>query len=85
MKRELILQGMGWGHMPKYLIAQDLRRGRLLPITGKHFKGGQAELVAARRRDIPHGPIANRLWQFISDQAAKFDAAAGKEIRRRRV
>jgi DNA-binding transcriptional LysR family regulator len=75
MKRELILQGMGWGHMPKYLIAQDLRRGRLIPITGKHFKGGQAELVAARRRDIPHGPIADRLWQFIGDQAAKFDAA----------
>jgi DNA-binding transcriptional LysR family regulator len=75
MKRELILQGMGWGHMPKYLIEQDLRRGRLLPITGKHFKGGQAELVAARRRDIPHGPIANRLWQFVGEQAAKFDAA----------
>ena len=75
MKRELILQGMGWGHMPKYLIEQDLRRGRLLPITGKHFKGGQAELVAARRRDIPHGPIANRLWRFIGEQAAKFDAA----------
>ena len=75
MKRELILQGMGWGHMPKYLIVQDLRRGRLLPITGRHLKGGEAELVAARRRNIPHGPIANRLWQFIGEQATKFDAA----------
>jgi DNA-binding transcriptional LysR family regulator len=75
MKRELILQGMGWGHMPKYLIAQDLRRGRLLPITGKHFRGGEAELVAARRRNVPHGPIANRLWQFIGEQAAKFVSA----------
>ena len=27
MKRELILQGMGWGHMPRYLIEQDQRRG----------------------------------------------------------
>jgi DNA-binding transcriptional LysR family regulator len=75
MKKELILQGMGWGHMPKYLIEQDLRRGRLLPITGKHFKGGQAELAAARRRDTPHGPIADRLWQYIGEQAAKFDSA----------
>jgi DNA-binding transcriptional LysR family regulator len=71
MKKELILQGMGWGHMPKYLIEQELRERRLLPITGKHFKGGQAELVAARRCDTPHGPIANRLWQFIGEQAAK--------------
>jgi DNA-binding transcriptional LysR family regulator len=75
MKRELILQGMGWGHMPQHLIAQDLRRGRLLPITGRHFKGGQAELVAAQRRDVPHGPIANRLWQFIGEQAARLNAA----------
>ena len=75
MKKELILQGMGWGHMPQYLIAQDLRRRRLIPITGRHFKGGEAELVAARRRNVPHGPVANRLWQFIGEQAAKFDAA----------
>jgi DNA-binding transcriptional LysR family regulator len=75
MKKELILQGMGWGHLPQYLIAQDLRRGRLIPITGKHFKGGRAELVAARRRNVPHGPIANRLWQFIGEQAARFGAA----------
>jgi DNA-binding transcriptional LysR family regulator len=71
MKRELILQGMGWGHMPRYLIEQNLRDGRLLPITGRHFRGGQVELVAARRRNTPHGPIANRLWQFIGDQAAE--------------
>jgi DNA-binding transcriptional LysR family regulator len=71
MKKELILQGMGWGHMPRYLVEPDLREGKLLPITGKHLKGGQGELVAARRRDTPHGPVANRLWQYIRDQAAE--------------
>lgn len=70
MKRELILQGMGWGHVPHNLIEQDLREGRLLPITGKHFKGGSVELVAARRRNSPHGPIANRLWDFIREEGA---------------
>ena len=72
MKRELIVQGMGWGHMPRYLIEQDLRKGRLLPITGKYFKGGQVELVAARRRLSPHGPIADRLWQYIAERARGF-------------
>jgi DNA-binding transcriptional LysR family regulator len=76
MKKELILQGMGWGHMPHYLIAQNLRDKSLLQITGKHFKGGRVELVAARRRNTPHGPIANRLWQFIGEQAAEFGAVA---------
>jgi DNA-binding transcriptional LysR family regulator len=69
MKKELILQGMGWGHMPRYLVEQNLRDGSLLPITGRHLRGGRAELVAARRRDTPHGPVANRLWQYLRDQA----------------
>jgi DNA-binding transcriptional LysR family regulator len=70
MKKELILQGMGWGHLPRFLIARNLREASLLPIAGQHFRGGQVELVAARRRDAPHGPIANRLWTFIEEQAA---------------
>jgi DNA-binding transcriptional LysR family regulator len=71
MKKELILQGMGWGHMPKHLIAQELRERRLLPITGKYFKGGRAELVAARRRGTAHGPVAEKLWRFIGEQAQR--------------
>ena len=68
MKKEVILQGMGWGHMPSFLISQELRDKRLLSISGRHFPGGTAKIVAARRRDVPHGPIAKRLWQFIAEQ-----------------
>jgi DNA-binding transcriptional LysR family regulator len=83
MKRELILQGMGWGHMPRYLIEQDLRDRRLLAITGRHFKGGQADIVAARRRDVTHGPIADRLWHYIEEQAPLLDGASPKQARSR--
>jgi DNA-binding transcriptional LysR family regulator len=75
MKRELILQGMGWGHMPRYLVDQDLRKKRLLDISGRHLKGGRFEVVAARRRDAPHGPIANRLWSYIEAQTRAFAEA----------
>jgi DNA-binding transcriptional LysR family regulator len=69
MKKELILQGMGWGHMPDYLIADELRSGQLLSIAGRYFQGVQGDMVAARLRDVPHGPIAERLWNFIASQA----------------
>src|SRR5215470_9388408 len=72
MKRELIIRGKGWGHMPKYLIDQDLRDKRLISIAGKHLKGGQVEVVAARRREAPHGPVANRLWSYIEEQTPEF-------------
>jgi DNA-binding transcriptional LysR family regulator len=81
MKREIILQGMGWGHMPSFLIAADLRDGRLVSIAGRHLQGGSGDLVAARRRDRPHGPIAQRLWQFIGEQAAAFGTAMRQQAR----
>jgi DNA-binding transcriptional LysR family regulator len=76
MKREVILQGMGWGHLPDFLIAEDLQSGRLLSIMGEHWLGGNAELVVARLRNIPHGPVAQRLWQFIATQAPLMNADA---------
>ncbi len=69
MKKEIILQRMGWGHMPEFLVASELRDGRLAAITGRHFAGGRAEIVAARRRIHPHGPIAQRLWSYVTEQA----------------
>jgi hypothetical protein len=32
-------------------------------------------LPLAWRRNVPQGPIANRLWQFIGEQATTSDAA----------
>jgi DNA-binding transcriptional LysR family regulator len=75
MKRELILQGMGWGHMPRYLVERDLRDRRLLAIAGEHLRGGRIELVAARSRQALHGPIANRLWRYIEEEAPAFSDA----------
>jgi DNA-binding transcriptional LysR family regulator len=92
MKKEVILQGMGWGHMPTFLIDKELREGRLLSIAGRHFPGAEGQMVAARLRTRPHGPVANRLWRHIAEAAAALDAAVtpyataalGKRRRRRR-
>jgi len=75
MKKEVIQQGMGWGHLPEFLIGRELREGRLVAITGKHLSGGRAELVAARRRNVPHGPIAGRMWRYIEEQATQLASA----------
>jgi DNA-binding transcriptional LysR family regulator len=71
MKKELIVQGMGWGHLPRYLIEPELADGRLLSLSGRHFRGGRVDVTAARRRDVAHGPIAQRLWRFIEEQGGE--------------
>lgn len=67
MKKELILLGMGWGHMPLHMIERKLRRGKLVSIEGKHFKRRTVDIVAARLRKRPAGPVGNRLWEFLGD------------------
>lgn len=69
MKKEVIQQGLAWGHLPSFMIKEELHDGRLLSIAGRHFPGITEELVAGRRRDRPHGPIANRLWETLEEQA----------------
>ncbi len=84
MKKEIIVQGMGWGHMPRFLIEDELRKGQLLSIAGRYLPGSMEELVAARRRDRPHGPVANRLWHYIQEQAPQLRAALGAPAQRRK-
>lgn len=80
MKKEVIARGMAWGHLPEFMIADEIRKGRLLSIAGLHFPGVTAELVAARRRDRPHGPVAQRLWGHIEKVAP--DSRERIEVRR---
>jgi len=77
MKKEMILQGMAWGHLPRFMIEEELRVGRLLAIVGRHFPGVTEELVAARRRDRPHGPVANQLWKHLEAQAPTLRSIIG--------
>ncbi|QSQ25783.1 LysR family transcriptional regulator [Pyxidicoccus parkwayensis] len=81
MKKELVLHGMAWGHLPRFMIESELRDGRLLSIAGRHFPGVIEELVAARRRDRPHGPVASRLWDFLARNAPVLRPALGRVSR----
>ena len=78
MKKELIVHGMAWGHLPRFMIEAELREGRLLSIAGKHFPGMIQDLVVARRRDRPYGPVANRLWDFLAQQAPVLKPVLGR-------
>ncbi|WMD19628.1 LysR family transcriptional regulator [Achromobacter seleniivolatilans] len=71
MKKEVILQGMGWGHLPRFLIEEELRDGRLLSIANRYLPGSVEELVAARRSDRPQGPVLSRLWAYLEAAQSK--------------
>lgn len=82
MKKEIIVQGMGWGHMPRFLIEDELHDGSLLSIANRHLPGSIEELVAARRTDRAQGPVSNRLWQYLQDAAPALRRALAASRRR---
>jgi DNA-binding transcriptional LysR family regulator len=75
MKKEIILQGLAWGHLPRFLVEEELADGRLLSIAGRHLPGRIEELVVARRRDRPHGPVSTRLWEHLQSEAPRLRRA----------
>ena len=67
MKKEVILQGLAWGHLPDFMIGKELREGRLVSLAGRYLTGSVEELVLARRADRPHGPVASELWSHFQE------------------
>jgi DNA-binding transcriptional LysR family regulator len=70
MKKELILHGLAWGHLPEWLIQRELRGGQLVSIAGKHLPGLTNSLAAIRSRRSSHGPVLDALWSYLSAQSA---------------
>jgi DNA-binding transcriptional LysR family regulator len=68
-KKELIVHGMGWGHMPLHLIDKELKSGKLQSLEGRHFKRSRLDIVAARLRGQPVGPVAQALWDSLATLA----------------
>ncbi|PRX91773.1 LysR family transcriptional regulator [Paraburkholderia sp. BL25I1N1] len=67
MKRELIVQGLAWGHMPSHLVADDLMEHRLVSLEGRNLRGAALKHYAARRRHAVHGPVAQTLWTQLQE------------------
>lgn len=64
-KREIILQKMAWGHMPHFLIEDDLKSGKLVSLEGKYIKSSTKDIVVSRLQKKNHGTMAILLWDSL--------------------
>ena len=70
-KKELILAGMGWGGLPEHVVADALEAGDLVALSVPEFHADAMELFVMRRRDRPHGIVAQTLWDALRRSAAE--------------
>ncbi len=64
-KHALLRAGLGWGNMPRWMIADDLATGRLTALKRGERPGGDYPLFVIHRTDVPPGPAARWLAERL--------------------
>jgi DNA-binding transcriptional LysR family regulator len=65
-KHALLLAGMGWGNMPKPMVSEDLKRGRLVELKIEMSNAGAYPFHTVYRSDTPPGPAASWLMERLA-------------------
>ena len=67
-KHTLLKEGLGWGNMPREMVAGDIERGRLVELDLPEKPGDHYTLSALWRRDTRLGPATSWLIDAFRDQ-----------------
>jgi len=82
-KKEVILAGMGWGGLPEHVVAESIAAGELVALQVPEFETEAMELFAMRRRDRPHGVVAQAVWEELKRSGERAAALIPEPKRRR--
>jgi DNA-binding transcriptional LysR family regulator len=69
-KHSLLKEGLGWGNMPRAMVAGDLAAGTLVELDLPEKPGAHYGLSALWRRDTRLGPAASWLVDAFRDGLA---------------
>lgn len=69
-KHALLKEGIGWGNMPRPMVAGDLKRGALVELNLPEKPGANYELSALWRRDTRPGPATSWLIDTFRETLA---------------
>lgn len=64
-KRDLLKAGLGWGHLPRHLVAEDLAGGQLVELERRAWHIRQLTFVVSRRRGHDLSPSESRLVELL--------------------
>ena len=67
-KHALLKEGIGWGNMPRHLVRDDLKQGRLRLLDLPEKPGADYTLSALWRRDSRPGPATSWLIDAIRNR-----------------
>ena len=64
-KRDLLNAGLGWGHLPRHLVRDDLASGRLVELERHAWHLGSLTFMISQRRGYDLSPSESRLVELL--------------------
>lgn len=64
-KREIIVAGLGWGHLPEHSIEQEIKEGKLVALNFEDIHPRELEINLIRLKKNVLGPVAKCLWEEL--------------------
>ncbi|MES2312280.1 MAG: LysR family transcriptional regulator [Pseudomonadota bacterium] len=64
-KRDFLKAGLGWGHLPRHLIGEDLASGELVELERRAWHLGPLTFVISQRRGYDLSPCESRLVELL--------------------
>lgn len=66
-KKELIMQGLGWGGLPIGMVASEIKAKKLIAIDIKNVHDRLHDIYLVRVKDSTLGPVSSKLWNSMSE------------------
>jgi DNA-binding transcriptional LysR family regulator len=64
-KKELILAGLGWGHLPQKSVERELKEKTLVSLNFTDIHPRELSIYLIRLKKHRFGPVAKNLWQEL--------------------
>jgi DNA-binding transcriptional LysR family regulator len=66
-KRDLLKAGLGWGHLPRHLVGEDLASGQLVGLERRAWHIRPLTFVISQRRGYDLSPCESRLVELLGN------------------
>lgn len=64
-KKELIVNGLGWGGLPIDLVKNEVQKGKLEILSTETTKERDLDIFMVKLKNKPMGPVLKELWNSV--------------------
>lgn len=83
-KRDLLKAGLGWGHLPRHLVGEDLASRQLVELERRAWHLGPLTFMTSQRRGYDLSPCEARLVELLGEPRSVPKKVIRRSMQRRK-